>query len=68
MKIELTDRELYQILKEKFGVASFMLFLNENEKGRERRTGHKLYEDMVCPKTNSIMVGIDEEMTIVPLE
>lgn len=67
MQINLTDREIYKILKEKFGEGVFRLFLNENEKGREKRTGKPLYMDKVAPASNSIVVSIGEDTTIVPL-
>ena len=66
MKIDLTDREVYQILKDKFGEASFRLFFFENEAGREKRTGKKLHEDGVAPTNKNTSVYLGEKETIVP--
>lgn len=65
MKIDINNLELYDLLKSKFGEASFRLFFNENEKGREIRTGKKLYESGIAPTTRSKVMNIGEDVCII---
>lgn len=66
MKIDLNDRELYAILSDKFGDASFSLYFTENGEGYEKRTGMDLSKMERPPEVKQTVAFISEKLTIVP--
>jgi len=65
MKIDLNARELYAILSDKFGDASFALYLTENSEGTAKRIGRPLEGMERPPDPKQAVAFIDEKLTII---
>ena len=66
MKIDLHAREVYKILEEKFGEASFALYFVENSEGYEKRTGKEMSKMERPPEVRNSTIYLDKDKTIVP--
>lgn len=65
MNVDLYSAEVYQILRDKFGDASFRLFFHENLEGYKTRTGDKFPLQEGAPKRKAVMVGLSEGEVLI---
>lgn len=61
MQINLNTKEVYRILKEKFGEASFHVFYEESDKHWEGRNRKKISELKTAPKKETYYLYFDKD-------